>query len=172
MHQFFICNQDKIESKLKTFIKTKTSDDGWTDYYRDKYSTDQWVLTRYDAAYQGGGISVLKRLPQLTTDELIDVAMTSFDTNDVTGASIELSERERSNKENFRDKLLIRLLQVDTSNLTGFEKERLKIIIYESDLYDPTNLRDIMGKHYDEIKKDAEYYQTISQKAKDILSRL
>ncbi|MBX9782894.1 MAG: hypothetical protein K2X48_06360, partial [Chitinophagaceae bacterium] len=61
-------------------------------------------------------------------------------------------------------------LLIDTSNLSDFEKERLKIIIYESDLYDATNRRDIVGKHFTEIQNDADYFRTNAQKAKDILA--
>lgn len=98
--------------------------------------------------------------------------MTSNNKNDIVGASIELLEREKLRKEDFRDKLLNRLLQFDISSLTGFEKERLKTIIYESELYDATNKRDIIGKHFTEIDKSARYYQTISQKAKLILNNV
>jgi hypothetical protein len=63
-------------------------------------------------------------------------------------------------------------LQVNTSNLTDFEKNRLKIIIYESDLYDATNRRNIVGKHFTEIESDADYYRTAAQKAKSILESI
>ncbi len=172
MHQFFICNQDDVKSKLQTLIKTGTSDDGWTHYYIDKHSTEEWHLTYYNSEYHGGGVPVLKRLPQPTIEQLIEIAMTSSDKNNITGASLELSERERRNKEDFRNSLLKRLLQVETSMLSDFEKERLKIIVYESDLYDATNRRSIVGKHLTEIQSDADYYQAISQKAKAILSNI
>jgi len=169
MHQFFICNQDEVEAKLKTLTKTGTSTDGWTHYYVNKNSKEEWHLTRYDSEYHGGGVPVLKRIPEPTVEELMDIAITSAEINDIIGASLELSEREKYKKEDFRAKLLNRLLQVDTSNLTDFEKERLKIIIYESDLYDATNRRDIVGKHFTEIESDADYYRTAAQKAKSIL---
>ncbi|MBZ5857751.1 hypothetical protein [Flavihumibacter profundi] len=172
MHQFFICNQDEVETKLKTLTQTGTSTDGWTNYYIDKNSYEEWHLTRYDSEYHGGGIPVLKRLPEPTIEELINIAITSTDTNDIIGASLELSEREKYKKEDFRDRLIKRLLQVDTSNLTEIEKERLKIIIYESDLYDATNRRDIVGKHFSEIESDADYYRTAAQKARTILENI
>ena len=172
MHQFFICNQDEVEVKLKTFIKTGTSTDGWTHYYLDNNSNEEWHLTRYDSEYHGGGVPVLKRIPEPTLEDLIDIAMTSAETNDIIGASLELSEREKYKKEDFRAKLLNRLLQVDTSNLTDFEKERMKIIIYESDLYDATNRRNIVGKHFTEIESDADYYRTAAHKAKSILENI
>jgi hypothetical protein len=172
MHQFFICNQDEVEAKLKTLTKTGTSTDGWTHYYINNNSKEEWHLTRYDSEYHGGGVPVLKRIPEPTLEELIDIAMISAETNDIIGASVELSEREKYKKEDFRDKLLNRLLQVDTSNLADFEKERLKIIIYESDLYDAKNRRNIVGKHFTEIESDADYYRTAAQKAKIILENI
>jgi len=172
MHQFFICNEEEIKTKLKTLIKTGVSIDGWTDYYVDNNSNEVWHLTRYDSEYHGGGVPVLKRIPEPTIEELIDIAMNSTDSNDIIGASLELYERERYNKEDFRDKLLNRMLKVDTTSLTPFEKKRLKIIIYESDLYDATNRRDILGKHFTEIQSDAEYYRAISQKAMSILNKI
>jgi hypothetical protein len=172
MNQFFICNQDEIETKLKTLTKKGTSTDGWTDYYVDKNSNEEWHLTRYDSEYHGGGVPVLKRLPEPTTEELINIALTSGNTNEIIGASLELSERERYKKEDFRARLINQLLQVNTSNLSDFEKERLKIIIYESDLYDATNRQDIVGKHFTEIDSDANYYRTTAQKAKSILGNI
>jgi hypothetical protein len=172
MYQFFICNEDEVETKLKTLTKTGTSTDGWTHYFVDKNSNEEWHLTRYNSEYHGGGVPVLKRLPEPTTEELINIALTSVDTNNIIGASLELSERERYKKEDFRARLLNQLLQVDTSNLSDFEKERLKIIIYESDLYDATNRRDIVGKHFTEIESDADYYRTAAQKAKSILENI
>jgi len=98
--------------------------------------------------------------------------MTSFDTNDIIGASLEFHYREKNNNAAFREKLITNLQQLNTSNLTDFEKERLRLIIYESDLYDPTNQRDMVGNHFTEIQNDADYYRTISQKAKDILTEI
>jgi hypothetical protein len=172
MYQFFICNQDEVDSKIKTLAQTGTSDDGWTHFYVDKKTNEKWLLTRYHSEYQGGGVPVLKKLPELTIDELINIALISQETNDIVGASLELSERERHKKEDFREKLLNHLLQVDTSNLSNFDKERLKIIIYESDLYDATNRRNIVGKHFTEIENDANYFRSISKKAMGILAML
>jgi hypothetical protein len=60
-------------------------------------------------------------------------------------------------------------LHIDTSTLIDFEKDRLKIVIYESNLYDQTNRREIVGKHFTDIQKDADYYSTIALKARKIL---
>jgi hypothetical protein len=169
MNQFFICNQHKVESTLKTLSKLKTSGDGCTHYYSDNNPTEEWVLIYYETEYFGKVISVLKKLPEPTIEQLIDIATSSTEINDILGASFELYERERKHKEDFRNSLLTRLLQFEIQNLSAFEKERIKIIIYESNLYDATNRRDIVGKYITEIKKDSEYYLEISKKAKSIL---
>jgi hypothetical protein len=145
MHQFFICNENEVDLKLKTLTMTETSIDGWIVQYVDKKTNEKWVLTRYHAEYHGGGVPVLKRLPEPTIGQLIDIAMSSLDINDIVGASVELSEREKYQNEEFRGQLLDQLTRVDTSNLNGFEKDRLRIIIYESNLYDSTNRREILG---------------------------
>ena len=125
----------------------------------------------YHSEYQGGGLSVLKRLPEaMTIEALIDIAMTSNDENDIIGASLELSEREKNANQQFRNKLLDRLLIIDISTLTDFEKERIRMIIYESELYDPTNRCNIIGKSHFEIQEDASYYRMISEKAKEVLA--
>ncbi len=170
MHQFFICNQTDIELKVKALTKTGTSDSGWTDFYIDKSKNENWVLTRYKTEYHGGGVAILKRLPDLSIDELIDIAITSTDIDNILGASLELSEREKYKNEDFRDKLISRLLLVDISDTTEFEKERLKIIIYESDLYDAINRRDIVGKSFAAIENDAKYFRRNAQVAKRILA--
>lgn len=61
---------------------------------------------------------------------------------------------------------------IDIKKLPDFEKERLKVIIYETEIYDATNRRNIVGKHWTEIQMDAEYFQNISKKAKEILNEL
>jgi hypothetical protein len=172
MTEFFICNQDDVNSKLQSLTKTGTSLEGWTDYFMDKKTNENWLLTRYNSEYHGGGVPVLKRLPEPTIDELINIAITSSDKNNIIGASLELSERERYRKEDFRKELLNHLLKIDTSNLSDFEKERIKLIVYESALYDATNRRNVVGKHYTEIQNDAEYYRTIAEGAKVVLTKI
>ncbi len=104
--------------------------------------------------------------------ELINIAMTSMDKENIIGASLELSDREKYRKEEFRSSLVSRLLEVDTSEVNEFEKERLKIIIYESDLYNGTNRREIIGKHFTEIQNDADYFTSNALKAMTILSNI
>jgi hypothetical protein len=168
MHPFFICNQEQVDLKLRTLTKTGVSKEDWGHYYRDEDTKEEWLLTVWELE-SGGYVSVLKRLPELSIGELIDIALTSADQNDIIGASLELWGREKDNNDEFRQQLMDRLLQIDTSSLDEFEKERLRLIIYESNLYEGTNKRNIVGKHILEIKKDADFYWTIAENARKIL---
>ena len=172
MPKFYITAQNLIDQKLSCLKKLRTSDDGWSDYYFDESSNEEWQLTRYHSEYHGGGLPILKRLPPPSVSELIEISLSSNSINDVTGASIELSEREAYNDEDFREELMVKLSLIDTGILSTLEKNRLKTIIYESELFDPHNRKEIVGKHWSEIKKDADFYRSISEKAKNILSKL
>lgn len=102
MYPFFICGQDEVNLKLTTLTKTGVSDKGWTQYYSDQMTNEKWLLTQFHAEYHGGGISILKRIPEPPVEELIDIAITSSYTNDIVGASNELSEREKYKKEGLK----------------------------------------------------------------------
>lgn len=147
------------------------SEDGYTINYTDNYTKENWLLVKYESEYAGRVVQVLKKI-ELPLNDLINIATTSSDLDDIIGAAIELLERERHNKEDFRSLLLDRLSQFNLLDLSDFEKERLKIIIYESNLYDATNRRSIVGKYQYEIENDASYYTLIAKKAKKILATL
>ncbi|WP_165958084.1 Imm27 family immunity protein [Segetibacter sp. 3557_3] len=150
-------------------VLKRSDESGWMHYYYDSTSNEAWVLTQFNSEYHGGGSPVLKRLPELKCEDLIELAMTSLDLNDVIGASKELAEREQNDKEDFRDRLITRMLQTDVVNSSSAERDRLRIIISKTNLLDPMNRRNIVGKRFNEIKEDSEYYQHLAFKAKDLL---
>ncbi len=170
MHPFFICSKILIELRLKNLIKTAVSDDGCTDYYTDNNTNESWLLTRYESEYHEEGINVLQRLPEPSMKELIDIATTSTDTNNIIGASFELWKREHSRHEDFRGALVKKLLEIDMSKLTSFDKQRLAIIIDECELRDATNRRVVLGKHFTEIQNDADYYRRIAEKVRNMFA--
>ena len=172
MSTFYLTSQEAIDNKLLSLRKLRTSDDGWSTYFLDEANNEEWQLTRHHGAYQGGGLPILKRLPPPSISELIEISLTSDDINNITGAAIELNEREKYNNEQFREDLINKLLLVDTSTLSAFEKNRMKTIIYESKLFDPINRNEIVGKHWTEIKKEADFYKGISDKANSILRKV
>jgi hypothetical protein len=172
LSKFYITQQIFIEQKLITLKKIGSSDDGWSDYFVDESNDVEWQLTCYNSEYHGGGLRVLKRLPPPAVEDLIKISLTSDDIDEVTGAALELRDRETYKKEEFRKDLITELLLLNPTTLSAFDKNRLKTIIYESSLFDPTNRREILGKPWNEIQKDAEIYRSISEQAKSILKKL
>lgn len=172
LNESFICDPDAVKAKLSTLSKTGASADGWIVYYTDDRTKEIWHLTQFGSEQQAGGIFVLKKLPELNTEALIDLALSSPSRNDIIGASNELYERERHNKEDFREKLLERLSAINLIGLSEFEKERIRLIIDETSLYDATNLRNIVRKQISEIQHDADHYRDMAAKAKAILNQI
>lgn len=172
MNNYFICEPEHIKLKLKTLKKTGTTDDGWTDNYIDPKDETQWLLSRYTSEYNDNDVEILKKVPVLTIDELIDIALTSNNINEIIGASIDLLSRENYFKDEFREKLIIKIEKYIISTLSAFDLDRLKIIIYETRIYDETNEREIVSKTYQDIQKDAAFFKEIANKAKHILSEI
>ena len=172
MNQYFICDPKDIQSKVDALHKTSTSTDGWTIFYTDSEQKQEWMLTWYGSEQHGGGRSILKRLPERTIEELIEIAISSLDTNNITGAAFELLERESTNNASIRHKILDKLIDFELTALSEIDKKRLRIIINECQLCDQVNRRSILGKHFTEIQEDADYYRRISEKANAILAEV
>ena len=166
---YFICVEDNIKRKLSVLTKTTESEYDWESYYVDK-NREEWLLTRYHSEYQGGGFPILKKLPRLSIEKLIEIVLHSSDVEDIKGASIELYERGKYEGEEKWELIVERLNQIRIDSI--FEKERVKMIINETNLTDPLNRREIVGKHYTQIQKDAHYFQAISRTAKEILTKI
>jgi hypothetical protein len=169
MQQVFICDPMAIELKINTLVETSVSDDGWNRYFRNSSNDETWFLTFYESEYHGGGKRVLKKLPILTTSELIEIAICSTNEDEVCCASLELLEQEKINSKDFRIELLKKLESFKNKDLSDFDKHRIKLIIIESQLADSTNRREITNKSYDEVLADANYFRDIANEAKKIL---
>ena len=76
---------------------------------------------------------------------------------------------ERDLKKESREELIERLESHD-NQLDSFESERIKTIIYESGLYNSTNLRPIVGKSAEEVYEDFLFYKSIAERAKKIIT--
>jgi Immunity protein 27 len=172
MPSFYISEQTEIRLKLKTLSQIRVSEDGWTHYYRDESSKEEWILTRNNSESHGGGQLILKRQPSPSIDEVIAIVLTSKNRNDLVGAIFDLLDRDELEKEDFRLKLIQELKKYIANKTTSFDKERVKLIIQQCELLDIRNRREIVGKHYTAIEKDAEYFRTISKEAKEILNSI
>jgi len=171
MLQSFICNEEHINTKLSLLQKVGVSADETDSYFIDPHSNEKWILNYYESEMLECDIHVLMK-EELTPDNLIEIALKAEDLKTVAAAAMILKYKEEHDKSEFRHSLINELEKFPIANLSLEERERINLIIYESNLYDATNQRSIMNKHWTEIWKDAEYYQIPASKAKKILDAI
>ena len=110
--------------------------------------------------------------PKPTTDEMIEIAFTSIDYDEVEGATHRLFIDEEDEKIDFRLAVIEKLKKIDISQLDTEAKKRVKAIILNGHLPDKTNKREIVGKHFSEIQKDVDFYSEVAEYANQILKQL
>ncbi|WP_411896257.1 hypothetical protein [Winogradskyella sp. A2] len=170
----FITNRKSIE-KL-TSEMTQIESDGWETKYIDKKDQSEWIKTQLDSEYHGGGNPILFRLPKPTQTDLIKILTKSTDLNQISAISCLLKDSEFDEYDNhheYREELIIELEKI-VNNIdfkwNGFEKKRLTTIIYDSDLNYPHNQRESLGKKYNEVENDYQYYKNIAERAEKVIA--
>ena len=68
--------------------------------------------------------------------------------------------------------MLDKLNEFNFEELTEFDKQRLQIIIQESNLYDSLNRREIVGISKEEFDFNVKYFREIAEKAMEILEKI
>jgi hypothetical protein len=166
-----ICDEEQINFKLKGFREAGMSKDETDGNFIDPVTLETWVLTSVESELLDCEIQVLMKA-ELSSKELIDIAFTSKNEKVIAVAAMTLKYNEKHIKSEFRHELVNKLDSVNIDSLSKEDKWHLELLIYESDLYDGTNQRNIAGKHYTEILIDASFYQEPANKAKKILDLL
>ncbi|MFN8295792.1 MAG: hypothetical protein U0T69_06320 [Chitinophagales bacterium] len=171
MDKEFYTNFDEIESKIKNLKQIGISEDGWTIFYQDE-NAEKWELNYYESDFKRQGVRILRKSKIISVDELINIVINSNNKDEIIGASIELYFNEYNNKEDFREKLVKKLNELDFRKLTKFDKEKVKIIIYESNLYDPLNRREIVGVSKEKFESDVKNFRENAELAEEILEKI
>lgn len=159
-----------VDNYTTQLTKTEDLDGGWSTKYFDDKTQQHWL--KYVVDERGFSKNLMLVSPAPTTDELIDIALTSKYPDEISAAATRLYIEEQTEKKEYRQKLIDRLNNIDTSELDKNEKERIETIIDASELTIRTNKRDIVGKHFLEIQKDADFFVAIAIAAQKILSSL
>lgn len=161
-----------IADFLKGLTKVEISDNGWSTKYLDNKTGKHWLNYQVESEYHGGGSSILIQLPEPSTTELINIAFTSANEDEVVAASLRLRDNEQYYHKDFRQELIDKLNQVELYDLSFVEKQRLVTIIEYSELDSNINRREILNKTLEQIQMDADYFKTIAMQADTILRRL
>jgi hypothetical protein len=156
---------------LKGLTLLETSNYGWTEKYLDPSTGQHWLKYMVDRD-TGRYFNLMILTPKPTTQEMIDIAFTSSDNDEVEGAVHRLYAEEEEEKIDFRPAFFERLKNIDLSQLNAEEKKNIKSIIYNGHLTDRTNKREVIGKHFSEIQKDVEFFNQVADKAEQILKQL
>ena len=158
-------------SFLKDLTLLETSNHGWTEKYLDPKTGKHWLKYMIDRD-NGRYFNLMLLTTKPTTDEIIDIAFTSTDYDEVEGASHRLFIDEEDEKIDFRPAVIERLKKIYISKLDTEAKKRVKAIILNGHLTDKTNKREIVGKHFSEIQKDVDFFNEIADFATQILKQL
>ena len=159
-----------VDGFTKNLIRIETLDGGWSSRYFDQESEKYWL--EYVIDDRGFFRNLMLISPPPTTDELIDIAFTSPFDDEIHAAAVRLRLEEYAEKKEFRQAVIERLKNVNISELSNLEKNRLKTIIQSSQLIDKVNRREILGKHLSEIRQDAIFYEGLGDFAEGIFNKL
>ncbi|MEX6690064.1 hypothetical protein QTN47_21325 [Danxiaibacter flavus] len=156
---------------LKSLTLLDSSNHGWTEKYLDFNTGQHWLKYMIDRD-SGRYFNLMLLTPKPTTEEMIDIAFTSSDNDEVEGAVHRLFIEEEDEKIEFRPALIERLKKIDISQLDAAEKKNIKTIILNGHLTDRTNKREVIGKHFSEIQKDVQFFNDTAEIAEQILKQL
>ena len=159
-----------IKEFTDSLTAVETSDDGWTIKYYNDITKEYWL--KYVIDPRNCEVNLMLLSPRPTTGDLISIALTSPFLDEVSAAATRLYLDEREDRTEFRQELIDKLSKIDVANINLSEKERVKVIIRDSSLLHGVNIRNIVGKHHTEIEKDAQFFRSISQKAREIFEQL
>ena len=134
----------------------------WALTYLDTVTGEKWSSYTVDSSSHGGGTRIFGKLPLPDTEKLIDIVITSRHDDEVFAAGRMLLENEELEGKDFRLSLIDKLEQLNDRS------KQISIIEY-TDLDSPTNRRDIVGRSYNQIISDANYYKDIAQRPKKLM---
>jgi hypothetical protein len=156
---------------LKKLTLVNSSNYGWTECYLDTATGHYWQKYMVDRD-TGRYYNLMLLTPRPLTKEIIDIAFSSTDFDEVEGATHRLFIDEEDEKADFRPIVYERLKSIDLSRLTQDDSKRIKTIILNGHLTDRTNRREVIGKHYSEIQKDADLFKEIAEYSEMLLKQL
>jgi hypothetical protein len=156
---------------LKGLTLVDSSNYGWTEKYLDPATGKHWLKYMIDRD-NGRYFNLMLLTPKPTTEEMINIAFTSSDNDEVEGAVHRLFIDEEDEKIDFRPTVISRLKQINLSTLNTEDKKRIKTIILNGHLIERTNKRDVVGKHFSEIQKDVQFFNEVADDAEKILKQL
>lgn len=162
----FYTDIQSIEEKKRNALLVENYED--VKIYQDK-SGYKWRYAILWSAMLERKIELIETYPVINISDLIKRIPTINDPETIAAIAIVIAQRKFDDDVNNR-LLLIRILE--EALVSNPEKvDKIKLCIYESELFDATNRAEIIGKSPADIAQDAAIYQSIAQRAKAILDK-
>ena len=163
-----------IMGNASKFIKdlrlVESSNHGWTEAYVDE-DGQQWLKYMVDRD-NGRYYNVVHISPPPTTEEMIEIALTFEDHDEVEGAAHRLLYEEEEEMKDFRPRLVERLQRIDILGLSNTDKKRIRTIVLNTHLTDRQNKREVVGKSITEVQADSDYFTNVGQFAEKLLNQI
>ena len=158
-----------IEQLLAKMKLVETAPGGFAAVYQDPGTGAFWLNYYATAATQGGGYLTLLKLPPPTTEELINIAISSAFEDEAVAAILRLLDEEAIEHKDFRQQLVERLEGMQPAE--EGQKQRLVKVIKLSALDDPMNRRELLHKSKEQVQADADYFKAVAERAKKLLDQ-
>ena len=156
--QHLIADIKRIEQLRKRFTLIDKDHISWTETYIDNDTGNEWLYYRVDTCLQGGGYPILARQPLPDTQQLIRLSLFSQNDDEVFATCRTLVDNEQTKKIDFRADLINALENIADS-------QRQKKVIALTGLDNALNRRETLGKTFEQIIADAEYFKSIADRA-------
>ncbi len=159
-----------IEVLLPQFELMETAEGGFAAVYKDPLTSSFWLKYYATTATQGGGYLTLMRLPAPGTDKLIDISLNTVYEDEAVAAVLRLLDEEAIEAKDFRLQLIEGL--EEAVEKATIQAERVMKIVKFSNLTDPVNKREVLGKTTAQVQEEAAYFSGIADRAERLLKRL
>jgi len=122
---------------IKDLELVESSNHGWTEIYVDQngHQWQKYMVDRDNGCYY----NVVHISPRPTTEEMIEIVLTSEDHDEVEGAAHRLLFEEEEEMKDFRPGLVERLQSIDLTKLSNTDMKRIRTIILNTRLTDKRN---------------------------------
>ena len=165
--RIFIEDQDLVEEMLSRLTPINESSGWHCELFIEKTTNQKWEKYLFEIFDADDDRIGLRRFPYPSTKEIIRIALTSKSFDEIDGACGLLLDME-FDKIEFREMLISEI----EKNINNIDEDRFEIIYNRAELYDILNKREILGKHYKEIEKDAEYSKELMTRAERLRQKI
>ena len=162
----YIFGEKEIDEILIRFILINANE----SIYIDSITNIRWLLSNYWSEMLEVELKILVKLPLCTIEYYIKNLSLDKTVPELIVIALLISDRNFDNLKSNRLLLIEKLESLMSEANDSTSMEKIKNIIYETSLYDPTNKDTIINKHFSQINSDAQFYRNISIRAQNILN--